>query len=216
MSYIFSLDGVILPVTPSKITTSIKNQNETVTLINDGEVNILKLPGLTELSFSFLAPHAKYPFVIGELKSVDYYYSLLEKLKTSLKPFQFAIKRELPNGKSIFATNMTVSLESYDIVEDAENGLDTTFTVSLKQYKEYGTQSIKITTNASGAKTATKTTQRETTKAPAKTYTVQKGDTLWNIAKKCLGDGTKYATLAKLNNISNPNKISVGQVLKLS
>lgn len=216
MSYIFSLDGVILPVTPSKITTTIRNQNETIILMNDGEVNILKQPGLTDINFSFLVPNVKYPFVIGELQSMQYYYSLLEKLKTSLKPFQFAIKREQPNGKTLFATNMTVSLEDYEIIEDAENGLDTVFKVNLKQYKAYGTQSIKITTNASGTKTATKTNTRETTKTPAKTYTVQKGDTLWNIAKKHLGDGSKYTALAKLNNISNPNKISVGQVLKLS
>ena len=216
MAYTFSLDGVILPVTPSKITTTIKNQNETIVLINDGEVNLLKQPGLTEINFSFLVPNVKYPFVIGELQGMDYYYSLLEKLKTSLNPFQFAIKREMPNGKTLFATNMTVSLEDYEIVEDAENGFDTVFKVNLKQYRTYGTQSVKITTNTNGTKTATKTTQRETTKTPAKTYTVQKGDTLWNIAKKHLGDGAKYTTLAKLNNIGDPNKISVGQVLKLS
>ena len=216
MPYIFSLDGVTLPVTPSKISFSIKNQNETITLMNDGEVNILKQPGLTDISFDFLAPSVRYPFVVGILQNVEYYYSLLEKLKTSRKPFQFAIKREMPNGKTLFATNMTVSLEDYEIVEDAENGFDTVFKVNLKQYKEDGTQSIKITTNASGTKTATKTNTRTTTKTTAKTYTVKKGDTLWNIAKKYLGDGSKYTTLAKLNNISNPNKISVGQVLKLS
>lgn len=50
----------------------------------------------------------------------------------------------------------------------------------------------------------------------ATTYTVKKGDTLWAIAKEYLGSGTKYQELAKWNNISNPNLIYVGQVLKLS
>lgn len=215
MSYIFSLDGVELPITPSKLTTTINNQNKTINLINAGEVNILKLPGLTTVSFEFTAPAFRYPFVTGELKSVDYYYSLLETLKTSLKSFQFAVRRNLPNGKMSYETNMTVSLEDYEILEDAENGFDVVFKVNLKQYKPYGTQSIEITDNSDGTKTATTTTDRETTKTAAKTYTVQKGDTLWNIAKKELGDGTKYKTLATLNNISDPNKISVGQVLKL-
>jgi nucleoid-associated protein YgaU len=44
-------------------------------------------------------------------------------------------------------------------------------------------------------------------------YTVQKGDTLWAIAKKYYGDGNKYTEIAKANNISNPNVISVGQKL---
>ena len=44
-------------------------------------------------------------------------------------------------------------------------------------------------------------------------YTVQSGDTLSGIANKF---GTNYESLASLNNISNPNRIYVGQVLKLS
>jgi hypothetical protein len=50
----------------------------------------------------------------------------------------------------------------------------------------------------------------------ATTHTVVKGDTLWEIAKKYLGDGTKYKQLAAINNISNPDLIYVGQVIKLS
>ena len=40
--YIFSMDGVELPVTPSKMQTKIKNNNTTVNLINEGDINILK------------------------------------------------------------------------------------------------------------------------------------------------------------------------------
>lgn len=47
------------------------------------------------------------------------------------------------------------------------------------------------------------------------TYTVKKGDTLWAIAKKYLGSGTKYQQLATANGISNPNLIYVGQVINL-
>lgn len=50
----------------------------------------------------------------------------------------------------------------------------------------------------------------------ASTHTVVKGDTLWGIAQKYLGDGTKYPQLAKINNISSPYYIYVGQVIKLS
>lgn len=43
-------------------------------------------------------------------------------------------------------------------------------------------------------------------------YTVKKGDTLSAIAKKY---GTTYQTLAKMNGISNPNKIYVGQKIRV-
>jgi len=44
-------------------------------------------------------------------------------------------------------------------------------------------------------------------------YTVKPGDTLSAIAKKY---GTTYQTIAKLNGISNPNKIYPGQKLKIN
>lgn len=47
----------------------------------------------------------------------------------------------------------------------------------------------------------------------ATTYTVKKGDTLWGISQKY---NTTVSKLAELNNISNPNYIVVGQVIKLS
>ena len=49
MAYVFYLDKIKLPVTPESLNVSIKNQNTTVNLINDGEVNILKTPGLSEV-----------------------------------------------------------------------------------------------------------------------------------------------------------------------
>jgi lysozyme len=47
---------------------------------------------------------------------------------------------------------------------------------------------------------------------PTRTYTVQRGDTLRNIAVRF---GTTWQTLAQINNLSNPNRIFVGQVLLL-
>ena len=51
----------------------------------------------------------------------------------------------------------------------------------------------------------------------ATTYTVKKGDCLWNIAKKYLGNGAKYNLIYNANKdkIKNPNLIYVGQVLTI-
>jgi GH25 family lysozyme M1 (1,4-beta-N-acetylmuramidase) len=48
--------------------------------------------------------------------------------------------------------------------------------------------------------------------APARTYTVGRGDTLSSIAVRF---GTTVAALAAANNISNPNSIQIGQVLTI-
>lgn len=45
-------------------------------------------------------------------------------------------------------------------------------------------------------------------------YTVKKGDTLWDLAKKYLGSGTRYKEIMKLNNLSN-YRIYDGQIIKI-
>ena len=40
--YEFYMDGMRLPVTPSALTIKTANQNKTINLINEGQVNVLK------------------------------------------------------------------------------------------------------------------------------------------------------------------------------
>jgi len=53
--------------------------------------------------------------------------------------------------------------------------------------------------------------------APAggQTYTVQKGDTLYRIAKMHYGSGNRWPEIADANGISDPTKLFVGKVLTL-
>ncbi len=51
-----------------------------------------------------------------------------------------------------------------------------------------------------------------TTGSPT-TYTIQRGDTLGKIAKKTYGDARKYPLIQRANNITDPGRIWVGQVL---
>jgi LysM repeat protein len=54
-------------------------------------------------------------------------------------------------------------------------------------------------------------------KASMKTYTVQSGDTLSEIAKRELGSANKYMEIFNANRdlLNDPNKIQPGQVLKI-
>lgn len=221
MAYSMYLAGVLMPITPSKVKVKINNQNETLTLINGEEINILKEPGLTDVSFDLLLPQVSYPFTNGGAQSADYYLSLFERLKTAKQPFQFILNRSMPTGRRLFYTNLTVGMEDYQITDDAEEGFDITVTVSLKQYRHYGTKTVTIQPTPTPAETPTATVeqpQRETSQAPQQTtYTVKSGDCLWNIAKKYLGDGSRYNEIYELNKdkITNPNLIYPNQVLTL-
>ena len=47
------------------------------------------------------------------------------------------------------------------------------------------------------------------------TYTVSKGDSLWNIAVRAYGDGYKWVEIARENKLLDPNVIHVGNILIL-
>ena len=57
--YNIFLDQLLLPVPPEEMKIKHNGRNDTITLINDGEVNILKTGGLKEVSFNCLLPNVK-------------------------------------------------------------------------------------------------------------------------------------------------------------
>ena len=48
-----------------------------------------------------------------------------------------------------------------------------------------------------------------------RTYTVESGDSLWAIAERFYGDGSKYQVIADASGIPNPDLIQPGQVLTI-
>ena len=49
----------------------------------------------------------------------------------------------------------------------------------------------------------------------ARTYTVVSGDTLWAIAERFYGDGSKYQVIADASGVTDPDLIQPGQVLTI-
>lgn len=46
-------------------------------------------------------------------------------------------------------------------------------------------------------------------------YTVERGDTLWDIAVQMYGDGYQWTKIAEANNLANPNIIHAGNVFQI-
>ncbi|MCM1055220.1 MAG: hypothetical protein NC394_06830 [Bacteroides sp.] len=142
-SYDFYLDKCLLPVTPSRLEISEKGLNRVISLIDGGEINLLKRAGLKEIRFDCIIPQVSYPFSsVERVKPAEYYLDFLEGLRDKKRPFQFIVSRVMPSGKILFSTDIKVSLEDLAVTEAAEQGFDLVLSIKLRQYRDYGLKSI--------------------------------------------------------------------------
>lgn len=213
MSYTCYLGDMEVP-TPAKLTVKVKGNNKTLVLLNEGEINFLRSAGLTEITLPLVLP------MLGGKRSPADYLDMLENLKTNKKTTQFILVRSSPDGRRLYDTNMTVSIEDYSMVEDATKGLDVSVDVNLKQWRSYGTMTAAVEQPAEGGGPVAMTVEKEREEGNvpvAGTYTVHSGDTLWAVAARYYGSGSEYAKIldANTNGIINPNELYPGQVLTL-
>lgn len=215
MAYKMFLNGLLMPVCPGKVTVKVNGQNKTMNLLNGEEINLLKTPGLSDVSFELLLPHRAYPFSSSVVLPPSYYLAYFQRLSQRDTGFQWILVRTKPDGGMLHYTNMTVALEDYQIVDDASEGLDTTVQIELKQWKSYGTKRADITQAEDGTLTASVTSTRPAPSAPSPaTYITKAGDTVWNIAKQLTGSGDSWLAIAKRSGL-NTNTPEAGTLLDL-
>ncbi len=218
MYYMF-IDDMQVPIPPASMQTKIRNRNKVVSLIGQGDINILKRAGLTEIEFKIMLPNSKYAFDKALIyHPASYYLEKLESLKTGLNPFQFIMVRMKDDGSMLSMDNIKVSLEDYSINEDANEGYDMYANIVLKQYRDWGSKKLDVKTNSDGTKSAT-ITQTRTAQAVSMPQSViaKSGDTLQTICKKALGQvSTSYILgIKSLNKIAIPAVLAAGQIIKL-
>lgn len=192
-------DVLTFPITPGELTTKVGSNNKVITLISEGDINVLKSPSLIEVEFEARFPMRKYPYS-REFSDFENYANKFTELKEDKKPFRFIVARTTPHGKRTWDTNILVALEDFEIYETADEGDDVLVSFKLKQYKEYGVKTLKAK-SSKPTTTSTSDVPRSTDNktATAKTYTVRSGDTLWAIAKAKYGNGSKWTVIYNAN-----------------
>lgn len=223
--YEMYIGKVCFPVTPGKITYKINGRNKTVTLINEGEVNLIKTTGLTDITIdSLLLPtFQEYPFSVyrNGFHTAGYYLEKLEKWKNKKKPVKFKLVSTTPwdsKLKLLSDTEYDVTIEDYEIIEDADKyGMDICVKLNMKQYRYWGAKKLRVEkqgNNIVTAKTGNKNPDKDSHKGNKKTafvkktrkskdtpgnYIVKKGDCLMYIARKQLGDASRWKEIYNLN-----------------
>ena len=214
--YDFYIDRMQLPIAPSKLQLKVNNGNKTIDLMNIGEVNLLKNPKLSDISFEFrLISRGMYQQ--SEVSAEDY-LSKLESLKLNKMPFRFIVTRKGDVGFK-YDTNMLVSLESYTITEDANEGSDIFVSVNLKQYKEFGVTTIKEVQqlqppkppkqsskppSKKKEKITIKQSKKRPHKSPPKAITVKPGESVYIAHKKATGTAKDYREMMVQNRTKKP------------
>lgn len=216
--YYMYLDRMEIPIPPAEMTTNIAGKNETIDLIGKGEVNIIKPPGLTEVSFKFMLPNSNYPFNQSTLfkgRKAKYYLDELKKLKKK-GVIQFIMVRMSPKGSMLGMNNMKCTLEDWNLEDSADEGFDMYANIKLKKWKDWGAKRIEVTTDENGKVTGTVQGDRPTTgKEVPKSVKSGFGATLQQVVRTQLGNPDNLFAIAALNKIAVPALLTYGQLIKL-
>jgi hypothetical protein len=216
--FYFDKDGetIRLPVNTGNLKVSSGGKNKIVDLIATGEFNILKNPALKDFTFSILLPGIPYHFVHTQngFQPPSFYEDKFRSYRDDKKPVRFIVTRERNNGEALPPVNLLVSIEDMETEERAGEEGDLWVEMRLKEYREVMVVKQTVVAEDNGTPVVEETPQRPA-KDPPQEYTVVEGDCLWSIAKRLLGDGSRYQEIADLNGIKNPNLIYPGQVFKM-
>lgn len=201
LSFIAGGSELVLPITPETFEVGHGIKIETVNIHAVGDIRVAGYPTLENVNISSFFPASVYSFAIGRWRDPWDYVRQFKKWADNQTVVRFLV-----SGTDI---NMPVLIESI-MTSEQDGSNDVYYTLSLAEYR-YVSMSLSSNRTAVAAVTRAVTTQPET----PDTYTVVKGDTLRNIARKYYGDSSKYTVIASANGISNPNLIYPGTVLQL-
>ena len=209
-------EQILLPVAPSELITNVEGEREKVDLVDIGEGSILRDIGLRRISFTVLLPAVQYSFVQteGVFQPPIFFLNQFRQYKMSKKPVSLIVFRKLADGTELFSGNIDVSFERYTVLERGGEQGDFWVEINLKEYRKITSATYKMEQKEGQTVLEEFGVKREGKEIP-NTYTVKKGDSLWKIAQTMLNDGSRYKEIAEKNNIVNPNKIQVGQILRL-
>lgn len=220
-------EGFELPVLPGEIGASIRGDGAEHEVYQLGKINVIKHRGLAEYTIDSIFPVVRYdrvldrylpPYVTASkvLKPMEY-VRFIEKWWATNRPIRFVYTggnaSEDDEGKTIAEINTAASIESFEWKEVAGSPGDIIFSLRLKEYRFYAARQAEVDTAAVQKPKPVRPDER----VPPTTYTLAAGDSLWKVAQKMLGDGSRWREIQQLNGISDAElrRLPVGMVLKL-
>ena len=193
-------ERIYFTVNPERLAVSRPNRNRVLPLAMGGTVNAWGGRGLREVTFTTFLPDTSSPFYSGT--DPQTVLGMLKAWQDSGDPVRLILSDSDINDAFLIE----------DVTETLREGdRDVGLTLTLREYKFKSALAAMV--NQTG-KTGS-AVQRQDERVMPQTYTVKKGDTLWDIACRFYGDGTKWDQLAAKNGVTNPRSLQIGKVLTL-
>lgn len=203
-------EKIQLPVLPEKFQIKNGSKNNSIDITGLGEIIIMQSRPALQFSFSSFFPAARFPGI--QVSSITKPLTLIERInewKASKKPIHFIC--------TACGIDLFCAIEKFDYSEVGGDPGTYQYSIVLKEYREITVRQVKVDIQKATA-TVQKEEPRVDNTVQPKTYTVVRGDCLWNIAKKLYGNGALYTKIYNANKGvigSNPNLIYAGQVLTI-
>ena len=212
----FNGKNLTVPINPEELEIARSADNTDIDIIGLGKATRKGEPGLESFTIDSFFPGPNSYFYTGVLpKTCIEFLNEIWKTDNTNNNVGKIVTLGLP-----IDINMYFVINDFDYDHKAGEEDDIYYTLSIKKYVPYGAKTVDVQLSGLAAARANSTaiTTNVGTSGTVKTYTVVRGDCLWNITKKFTGNGSRWRELYNLNKSiigSNPNLIYPNQVLTL-
>lgn len=215
----YNNDTIRLPVNPEKFSISVDQEGTKKNIVGLGAINIIGDVKLQTIEFEAEFPCQQQSYITtkNQFKGPYFYIDKFNQYMKEKAPIRFVLTRDYEEAKDLKNISILVTIDSLDIDEDALEEGDLKINFSLLEYKPYTSKTVDIVIKKTVHVIKESTPPRPVATPVAiqtRTYTVVKGDCLWNIAKRFYGNGNEYMKIYNANRdkIKSPNLIYPGQV----
>lgn len=201
-------DNLRLPMLPEEISVSNGSSNTSVDIAGLGEIVIKQGRPAILVEFESCFPRYKAPGISPNILQPWEYVQMISAWKEDPQPVQFIVTGTL--------INLYCTIEDFSWREIGGDVGTYYYKLTFKEHRNVWIRQVEVDVSARKA-LLSDSEARTDNRVQNRTYTVVPGDCLYTIAKRELGDASRWGEIYDLNRdqISVPSMIYSGQVLQL-